>query len=125
MGFIEYAIVKNIIILCYPPHCTHVLQGLDVIAFPAFKKIWTQWCDQWVTDNPFASFGKTAWVSVWTAAFSEVMTESTIKASFQKTGVVPFDPSVITTKMMALSIQHSSHGELPLPLTSPHYPSWV
>jgi hypothetical protein len=119
MGFIEYAVAKNIVVLCYPPHCTHVLQGLDVVAFAAFKKIWMRRRDQWVTDNPFASFGKTAWVSVWTAAFSEAMTESTIKASFKKTGVVPFDPSVITEKMMAPSIQHSSHGDLPLPLASP------
>src|SRR5271170_6104382 len=47
------------------------------------------------------------------------MKESTIVASFRKTGVVPFDPTVITPNMMAPSIRHSSHGELPLPLTSP------
>src|SRR5260370_22824481 len=93
--------------------------------FAAFKKIWSQQHDQWVSNNPFASFGKTAWVSVWTATFSEAMTESTIKSSFQKTGIMPFDPSIIMAKMMAPSIQHSSHGELPLPLTSPCYPSWA
>ena len=29
--FIQYAQDNNIIVLGYPPHCTHALQGLDVV----------------------------------------------------------------------------------------------
>ena len=29
---------NNIIILGYPPHCTHALQGLDVVCFAKMKK---------------------------------------------------------------------------------------
>lgn len=115
----KYAASANIIVLCYPAHCTHVLQGLDVVAFSGFKKIWTRRRDQWISDNPFTAFGKTAWLSVWTEAFLEAMKESSIVASFRATGVVPFNPNVVTPNMMAPSIPHSSHGELPLPLASP------
>ena len=115
----QYTASVNIIVLCYLAHCTHVLQGLDIVTFSGFKKIWTQRRDQWISDNPFAIFGKTAWLSVWTEAFLEAMKESSIKALFRATGVVPFNPDVVTPNMMAPSVPHSSHGELPLPLASP------
>jgi hypothetical protein len=34
---LEYAWANNITILGYPPHCTHVLQGLDVVCFAKMK----------------------------------------------------------------------------------------
>ena len=119
LEFMQYAKSVNIHVLCYPSHCTHVLQGLDVVVFAGFKKIWTRRRDQRITDNPFAKFGKLAWIAVWTAAFLEAMTVSTIKSSFRATGVIPFNPGVVTPRMMAPSIQHSTRAELPGPLASP------
>jgi hypothetical protein len=119
LEFMQYAKSVNIHVLCYPSHCTHVLQGLNVVVFASFKKIWTRCRDQWITDNPFVKFGKLAWIAVWTAAFLEAMTESTIKSSFRATGVIPFNPGVVTPRMMAPSIQHSTCAELPGPLASP------
>jgi hypothetical protein len=34
---LEYAVANNITILAYPPHCTHALQGLDVVCFAKMK----------------------------------------------------------------------------------------
>lgn len=34
---LEYACVNNIVILGYPPHCTHALQGLNIVCFAKFK----------------------------------------------------------------------------------------
>ena len=36
--FIQYARDNNIIVLGYPPHCTHALQGLDVVCFVKMKE---------------------------------------------------------------------------------------
>ena len=36
--FIKYAREANIIVLCYPSHTTHVLQGLDVVTFAILKR---------------------------------------------------------------------------------------
>ena len=33
LDLLEYAQMSNIVILGYPPHCMHVLQGLDVVCF--------------------------------------------------------------------------------------------
>ena len=37
LKLLEYAQANNIVILGYPPHCTHVLQGLDVVCFAKMK----------------------------------------------------------------------------------------
>jgi hypothetical protein len=37
LPLLEFARASRIIILGYPPHCTHVLQGLDVVCFAKMK----------------------------------------------------------------------------------------
>ena len=37
LDFLRYAKDHNIINLGYPPHCTHLLQGLDVVVFSPFN----------------------------------------------------------------------------------------
>lgn len=36
---LTYAKANNIVILAYPPHCTHALQGLDVVCFARMKEV--------------------------------------------------------------------------------------
>jgi len=38
LELLKYARDNNIVILGYPPHCTHVLQGLDVVCFAKMKR---------------------------------------------------------------------------------------
>lgn len=40
-GFIEYARLHRIEVVCYPSHGTHVYQGLDVIIFSVLKLNWS------------------------------------------------------------------------------------
>ena len=42
LEFIDYARENNIILLGYPAHCTHALQGLDVVCFAKMKEAWKQ-----------------------------------------------------------------------------------
>lgn len=41
LAFIRYARANKIVIVCYPPHTTHALQGLDVVVFAQVKKHWS------------------------------------------------------------------------------------
>jgi len=38
---LQYAKANGISILGYPLHCTHALQGLDVVCFAQMKDAWT------------------------------------------------------------------------------------
>jgi hypothetical protein len=118
LPILEYARANNIIILGYPPHCTHVLQGLDVVCFAKMKHQFHNEIQKFenlhkrcVTKNDFAGvFGR---------AFLCAFTEETVKAAFMATGVHPFNPDAITEKQMKPSLPTSTKGMFPMPQTSP------
>jgi hypothetical protein len=39
---LEYCMKNNIEVFGYPPHCTHALQGLDVVCFAKMKDAWKE-----------------------------------------------------------------------------------
>jgi hypothetical protein len=94
LDLLDYAQANNIMILGYPPHCTHALQGLDVVCFTKMKTEFQHeiqefeclHCHQ-VTKSDFAGvFGR---------AFIRSFTKDTVKAAFVATGVYPFNPMAI------------------------------
>ena len=58
-------------------------------------------------------------LEVYGAAHIEAFTEVNILASFKKTGIHPFNPSVISAHQMEPSTTSSTCGTLPIPLPSP------
>ena len=42
LELLEFAQANDIIILGYPPHCTHALQGFDVVCFAQMKEAWKE-----------------------------------------------------------------------------------
>ncbi len=42
---LEYCHGNNIEVYGYPPHCTHALQGLDVVCFAIMKECWKEELD--------------------------------------------------------------------------------
>jgi len=98
LELLEFAWANNIIILSYPPHCTHALQGLGVVHFSRMKEAWKEEICKFeelhrkVTKGDFTKvFGK---------AFLTAFTKPTIQATFKETGVYPFNPEVITAKQL-------------------------
>ena len=46
---IETARDHGVILLCFPPHCTHKMQPLDVSFFGPLKRYYTEEADKWMT----------------------------------------------------------------------------
>jgi hypothetical protein len=115
---IQYAISKKIFMLLYPSHATHVLQGLDVACFSTLKIYWGQVRDAFEEETQ-SKLGKEHFLEVYTKAHTMAMTPQNIKAAFQKTGIHPWDPLQIHPSQIALSIESSIQGSLPLPQPSP------
>ena len=116
--FLDYAQEHNIQVLCYPSHLTHVYQGLDIVVFSPLKRRWSEECQtfevskrQWVTKQNF--------ITIFGRAHQHVLTPELVRTAFKKTGVWPFDASLVTKEMMALSLETSSWDHLPLPQPSP------
>ncbi|KAJ8474688.1 hypothetical protein ONZ51_g7033 [Trametes cubensis] len=117
-GFLDYARRNRIHVLCYPSHSTHIFQGLDVVIFSVLKRQWTRVRDEFERTKG-VRVNKTNFLAVYAEAHQAALTESNIKAAFRKTGVVPFNPDIITSEMMTPSLETSTQGSLPLPPTSP------
>jgi DDE superfamily endonuclease. len=117
-GFLEHARNNQIQILCYPSHSTHVYQGLDVVIFGVLKRRWGEERDTYERKHGL-KVDKTNFLSVYAAAHTRALTVDNIQAAFRKTGVVPFNPNVVTTDMMVPSLETSCHGSLPIRQPSP------
>ena len=117
--FIHYARDVNIVTLCYPSHTTHVLQGLDVVAFGILKCRWHTACDHWETEHWPQKLSKAAFIEVFGTVFLKTMTPELTKECFRKTGIMPLDAEVVTAQQMAPSRQHSTKidaSHLPSPV---------
>lgn len=99
LELLEYARDNNIVILGYPPHCTHVLQGLDVVCFAKMKEVFRKEIHEF-EDLHMAGVSKGDFAGVFGRAFLRAFTPESVKAAFEATGVHPFNPGVITEKQM-------------------------
>lgn len=115
---LAFAKANNIIILGYPPHCTHALQGLDIVCFAVIKQAWKEEIDKFKSLHK-SPVVKEHFAEVFGKAFLKVFTIQTVLSAFEKTGIYPFNPEVITTQQMKPSEATLLVGSLPLPMPSP------
>lgn len=91
---IYHARENGVIILTFPPHCSHRLQPLDISVFGPFKNYFKVAQNDWMVSNP----GKT--VSIYhlpkfaNSAFISAFTPKNICAGFSKAGIHPFDRNI-------------------------------
>lgn len=96
---IEFALARNIAILGYPPHCTHALQGLDVVCFAKMKNKLKKSIADFEEENQ-RDVGKNDFAFVFGRAFNLAFTPVTVKAAFAATGIFPFNPGVIRPEQL-------------------------
>jgi hypothetical protein len=89
-----------------------------VVIFGVLKRRWWEARDAYERESG-RKVNKTNFLSVYAKAHIQTLTVENIKMAFCKTGLVPFNPDVVTEEMMAPSIESSSHGSLPIIQSSP------
>jgi hypothetical protein len=92
----------NVVILGYPPHCTHALQGLDVMCFGPFKKVFHEDIHDFEREHN-RGVKKDEFAEIFGNAFVQVFTPALIKKAFEVTGVYPFNPKAISKDKIAPS----------------------
>ncbi len=48
---LQMAMAKNIVLLTFLSHCTHLLQPLDISFFKALKPAWKKRCSKWINEE--------------------------------------------------------------------------
>lgn len=93
---LDFCKTNGIILLSFPPHCSHKLQPLDRSAYGPLKKTVNSTCDAWMRSHP----GKTMSIydipGIVAAAIPLALTLSNIQAGFRKTGIYPYNRHLFT-----------------------------
>ncbi|CAK1587284.1 unnamed protein product [Parnassius mnemosyne] len=91
---VEFARQNSIIIVTFPPHCSHKLQPLDVTVYGPFKTRYRIAMNEWMLSNP----GKT--VTIYQVgqfvkeAYLAGFTPHNITQGFLKTGIYPLNSNI-------------------------------
>lgn len=93
---IELAKNNGIIMLSFPPHCSHRLQPLDVSVFGPFKRYMGTAQDAWLRSNPARTMTIYDIPKLVAEALPLAATAKNIISGFQKTGIYPFDENIFT-----------------------------
>lgn len=93
---LDFCKENGIVVLSFPPHCSHKLQPLDRSVFGPLKKVVNTTCDAWMRNHP----GKTMSIydipGIVAAAMPLALTQTNIQAGFRKTGIYPFNRNLFT-----------------------------
>jgi hypothetical protein len=111
--FDNYCTENRIVTIYMPSHTSHLLQPLDVGCFGAFKTAYGKLVADLVRQGIF-HIDKADFLAMYCEAHQSIFTESTIKNSFKATGLVPFNPEIVLSKLIATpspSPPGTSHGE--------------
>ncbi|CDO69050.1 hypothetical protein BN946_scf184834.g57 [Trametes cinnabarina] len=115
LAFLDFAASHHIEVIGYIPNSTHVLQGLDVACFGAFKTHYSRALAEYrhVTNR---SITKDTFLKLVEKPFKLAFTPSTIRAAFRSTGLEPINPSAILPEQLAPSQTNSAPSAFPLEL---------
>ncbi|CAG9137628.1 unnamed protein product [Plutella xylostella] len=93
---LDFCKVNGIVLLSFPPHCSHKLQPLDRSAYGPLKKAINSTSDAWMRNNP----GKTMSIydipGIVASAMPVALTPSNIQAGFRKKGIYPYNRNLFT-----------------------------
>lgn len=118
LDLLDEAVRNGVEIFGYPPHCTHALQGLDVVCFAKLKSAWRRVIREYET-RTLRPVGKANFLELFGRAFRCSFDVETIQAAFRVTGIHPFNRDVITADQMKPSEVTSTSSSFPLPLNTP------
>ena len=95
---IEYSKNNGIYFLCLLSHTTHILQPLDIGVFKSFKANFSKACTTYMSKNPGRVITPEFLSSLVAEAWPVSLTQLNITSGFHKSGLFPFNPSVVNDR---------------------------
>ena len=97
-NFIKYAKKRKIILFGLPPYTTHFLQPLDVSCFQPYKHQYSEAIDYKLRTG-VSKFNKYDFLANLRDIRSQAFKETTVLSAWRKTGLYPFNPSIVLNKL--------------------------
>ena len=103
-GLIERAKQNHIILFVLHPHCSHLLQPLDVSCYGPFEATWNAACHTYLKETGGNSITRFDVCKQASKVYTAALTSINIQAIFKKFGIYPFDSTVISDSAVAPSL---------------------
>lgn len=110
--FWSFAKEHKIILFRLPPRSTHLTQPLDVGCFQPFKHHHTQAINRVVRLGD-VEFGKLQFLAEFQTMRNKTFTEATIRNAWEKTGLIPFNPEMVLSKVRDYQNEESARPTTP------------
>ena len=93
---IRYAQENGIVIITFPPHCSHKLQPLDVGVYGPFKRSFNDECNAWMVSscNSRKTISIYEIAALTKKAFHKAIVPGNITSEFRACGLFPFDRNI-------------------------------
>lgn len=102
---IDQCKLSGVILLTFPPHCSHKLQPLDRSVFGHLKKYVNGTCDGWMRRHPGKTMSIYDITGIAAVALPMAATPVNIKSGFAVSGVFPYNSNIFTDdKFMASAV---------------------
>ncbi|XP_066267463.1 putative uncharacterized protein DDB_G0271982 [Branchiostoma lanceolatum] len=115
LNVLEAALAQDIIIYGLPPHTSQCTQPLDATVFSSLKAKWSKTLEALQAASHSFQAKKSNFARIYSSVQDDSFTPDNIKASFAKTGVLPFNPKALDKVWMNMT---SSTGSEAGPSTS-------
>lgn len=122
--WVDYCEEHSIISFCLPPHTTHILQPLDVGLFQPFKHYHGREVEA-AARNLDTEYARSEFLAKLSWIRKQTFTKSNIKSAWRRSGLVPFNPSIVldTVKNTDLTSIEVEQENPPESLSSPEQSS--
>ena len=108
LPLIEWAKVNHIILFVLPPHCSHLLQPLDVSCYGPFEVAWNAACHNYLRESGGNTITRYDVCKIACKVYTAALSVANIQSAFKRCGIYPFNPSVICDTVIAPSLSFRS-----------------
>lgn len=91
---IDFANTNGIVLLTFPPHCSHKLQPLDRSVYGPTKTFMSSAMDSWILSHPGQPATIYDMAALINTAYTRAFTPSNIQSGFAATGIWPHDRNI-------------------------------
>lgn len=88
---ISLAKENGVVLLTFPPHCSHKLQPLDISVYGPLKRYFNDATNSWHLEHPGETVSIYQIAGLLGKSFPRAMTISNITSGFRKPGISPYD----------------------------------
>lgn len=91
---IDFCKQNGVVLLSFPPHCSHKLQPLDRGVYGPLKTFVNSFCDAWMKNHPGKVMSIYDIPGIVRDALPRAATQINIAGGFRASGIVPYNPHI-------------------------------